>query len=113
MAPAPPSQLPRCLGLLAGGAPTRQDARFYMSRANASKSGMGMWPGAYSLKWSSDASLVDIVCGGGGGREGVVCCVVHVKCDVMFVVRDRLRAVRVSSPRSKNSHSVLRQACGP
>jgi hypothetical protein len=28
-------------------APTRSDARFWMSRANASKSGMGMWPGAY------------------------------------------------------------------
>jgi hypothetical protein len=41
-----------------------------MSRANASKSGMGMWPGAYSLKWSSDASLGDIVCGGGGGGDG-------------------------------------------
>ena len=57
----------------AGGAPTRRDARFCMSRANASKSGMGMWPRAYLLKWSSDASLVaDIVCGGaaGGGRGG-------------------------------------------
>ena len=79
MAPAPPSRPPRCLGLLAGSAPTRRDARFYMSRANASKSGMGMWPVAYSLKWSSDASLV---------REGVVCCVVHdVKCDVMWLER--------------------------
>ena len=40
-------------------------------------SGMGMWPRAYSLKWSSDALLVDIVCGGSDvGREGVVCCVV-------------------------------------
>jgi hypothetical protein len=28
---------------------SRQDARFWMSRANASKSGMGMWPGAYWL----------------------------------------------------------------
>ena len=28
-------------------APTQRDARFWMSRANASKSGMGMWPGAY------------------------------------------------------------------
>ncbi len=48
-----------------------------MSRANASKSGMGMWPGAYWLKLlSSDTSLADIVSaaaaeggGGGGGRE--------------------------------------------
>ena len=41
-----------------------------MSQANASESGMGMWPGAYSLKWSSDALLGDIVCGGSGGGVG-------------------------------------------
>jgi len=45
-----------------------------MSWANASKSGMGMWPGAYWLKSSSsDASLADIVLAAaaaeGGGRE--------------------------------------------
>ena len=34
-------------------------------QANASKSGMGMWPGAYSLLSLSDASLVYIVCDGG------------------------------------------------
>ena len=44
-----------------------------MSRANASKSGMDMWPGVYWLKSSSShASLADtdIVCGGGGGGGG-------------------------------------------
>jgi hypothetical protein len=70
MTPAPPSRPPQCLGLLAGGALTRRDARFCMSQANASESGMGMWPGAYSLKWSSDALLGDIVCGGSGGGVG-------------------------------------------
>ena len=57
-----------------------------MSRVDASKSGMSMWPGSYSLKWwSSDALLADIVsaaaaavAGGGGREEGesfVLCCV--------------------------------------
>ena len=81
MAPALPSRPLRCLGLLAGGAPTRRDARFCMFPANASKSGMGMWPGAYSLKRSSDASLADIISAAAvvaGGQEGVVCCVVCV-----------------------------------
>ena len=32
---------------------------------------------------------------------------------LLFVVRDRPRAMRVSSPRSKNSHSILRQARRP
>ena len=41
-----------------------------MSRANASKSGMGMWPRAYSLKSSLDALLADILCDGGGGGKG-------------------------------------------
>ena len=41
-----------------------------MSRANASKSGTGIWPGAYSSSALSDASLADIVCGGGGGGGG-------------------------------------------
>jgi hypothetical protein len=39
-----------------------------MSQTNASKSGMGMWPGAYWLKSLSDALLAlvdtDIICGG-------------------------------------------------
>jgi hypothetical protein len=54
-------------------APTRRDARFWMSRANASKSGMGMMPGAYWLKSSSSDALLadtDIICGGGGGGGG-------------------------------------------
>ncbi len=67
--------------------PTWQDAQFLMSRAKASKSGMGMWPGTSLLMSSSDASLADIILGGssgGGGRGGegegereleVSCCV--------------------------------------
>ena len=54
------------------------DARFWMSRANASKS--GMLPGSSSLMSSSDASLADILElaeaageGGGGGGWSVVC----------------------------------------
>ena len=55
-------------------APTRRDTRFWMSRANASKSGMGMWPGAYCVRSSwSEASLADIVSAavaeGGGGVD--------------------------------------------
>ena len=72
MAPAPPLRPPRCLGLLAGGAPTRRDARFCMFRVNASMSGMGMWPGAYLLKWSSDALWQRR----GEGGSCVLCCAV-------------------------------------
>ncbi len=59
-----------------------------MSQANASKSGMGMWPGAYLLKSPSDTSLADIIYGGGGRGRGcgrelevVACCVM---CDVVL-----------------------------
>ncbi len=53
---------------------TKIDTRFWMSRANASKSGMGMWPGAYCVRSSwSEASLADIVSAavaeGGGGVD--------------------------------------------
>ena len=44
-----------------------------MSRVDALKSGMSMWPGAYSLMSPLDTSLADIICGGGsggGGEEG-------------------------------------------
>jgi len=48
---------------------------FWMSRANASKSGMGMWPRAYCVRSLSEASLADIVLAAvEEGRGGVVLC---------------------------------------
>ena len=48
---------------------------FWMSRANASKSGMGMWPRAYCVRSLSEASLADIVSAAvEEGRGGVVLC---------------------------------------
>ena len=50
---------------------------FWMSRANASKSCMGMWPGAYCVRSLSEASLADIVLAAvEEGRGGVVLCYV-------------------------------------
>jgi hypothetical protein len=64
-----------------------------MSRANASKSGMGMWPGAYCVRPSSEASLADIVLAAvEEGRGGVVLCYVFVDFFVMCDVEQYLHS---------------------
>ena len=48
---------------------------FWMSRANASKSGMDIWPGAYCVRLLSEALLAYIVLSAvEEGRGGVVLC---------------------------------------
>jgi hypothetical protein len=68
---ARPKKIPKVPGL------RRRRVVFWISRANASKSGMGMWPGAYCVKSSSEALLTDIVLAAVEDRRGgVILCFV-------------------------------------
>jgi hypothetical protein len=62
-----PKNSQKCLAS-AVAAPTQWDTWFWMSRANASKSGMDMWPGTYVNGWLTGRHQFF---GGGGRGEGV------------------------------------------